>query len=216
MSEAAAAGALGREKAALRAMIRDRRQALTPDWVAATSARLGERLTDLPEIRKARVVLGYLALPGEASIDGLLRALQARGTRVCVPAAHGEPREYDAAWLPDESGLTVGPWGVREPARPEWVGDERIDVVLVPGVAFDAHGGRLGHGKGYYDRMLARIGARAGYRVGIAFGFQIVAAVPCGPRDVRMDAVVSETGVLRFADAAGQQQGERELTSCGL
>lgn len=189
-------------KGALRAVVRDRRDRLAPEWVAEASARLGERLLALPEIRAARVVMGYLALPGEADVDAVLRALQAANVRVCVPAAHGTPREYDPAWMAAGARLANGPWGVREPAEPEWVAGETLDVVLVPGVAFDARGGRLGHGKGYYDRMLARLGRRAAWRLGVAFEFQMAEAVPCGPRDERMDAVISEAGVYRPAGAA--------------
>ena len=89
-----------------------------------------------------------------------------------------------------------------------------IDTVLVPGVAFDARGGRLGHGKGFYDRMLARLGGRARCRIGVAFGFQIVEAVPCGPHDIRMEAVVVEARVYR--PAAVSTTGENGVTPCGL
>ena len=190
---------LGR-KDALRAALRARRAMTDPAWAEEADRRIGERLLELPEVRSARVLMGYLAVPGEAGVDAVLRAVQAAGIRVCVPAAHGKPREYDPAWLPAGEALHAGTWGIREPARPEWVGaDTMIDVVLVPGVAFDARGGRLGHGKGFYDRMLARLGARAGRRIGVAFGFQIVEAVPCGPRDISMDAVVIEDRVHRPA-----------------
>ncbi len=198
MSEAA----LQASKDALRVVRRARRAALGPEWVAEASARLGERLMALPELRAARTVMGYLALPGEANVDAVLRALQAAQVRVCVPAAHGTPREYDPAWLPPDADLVRGVWGVREPANPAWAVEGQIDVALVPGVAFDARGGRLGHGKGYYDRMLARLGRRVTWRLGVAFEFQLAEDVPCGPRDERMDAVVSEAGVYRPSDAA--------------
>lgn len=195
MSEAA----LDSGKAALREALRARRAAVDPAWAEEAGNRIGERLLDLPEVRSARVLMGYLAVPGEAGIDAVLRAVQAAGVRVCVPAAHGT-REYEPAWLPADEAMQAGAWGIREPACPEWVAaDEVIDVVLVPGVAFDSHGGRLGHGKGFYDRMLARLGGRARCRIGVAFGFQIVEAVPCGPRDVRMEAVVVEARVYRPA-----------------
>jgi len=187
-------------KAALRETLRARQTALDPAWAEESAERIAERLLDLPEVQSARVLMGYLAVPGEARIDAVLRAMQAAGSRVCVPAARGMPREYEPAWLPADDALRTGAWGIREPAAPDWVGaDTTIDVVLVPGVAFDARGGRLGHGKGFYDRMLARLGGRARCRIGVAFGFQIMEAVPCGPRDVRMEAVVVEARVYRPA-----------------
>jgi 5-formyltetrahydrofolate cyclo-ligase len=201
--------ALKARKDALRTALRDRRAGLAPDWVAGASARIGERLLALPELRAARVVMGYLAMQGEANVDAVLRAVQAAGARVCVPVAHGTPCEYDPAWLAPNAELVRGAWGVREPAQPEWAVDGTIDVVLVPGVAFDARGGRLGHGKGYYDRMLARLGRRVAWRLGVAFEFQIAADVPCGPRDEGVDAVVSEAGVYRPAGAVRQDREAR-------
>ncbi len=207
--------ALKMAKDALRERLRTRRAALDAAWTEEAGAQIDERLLDLPEVRAAHVLMGYLAVPGEVRVDAVLRAAEAAGIRVCVPAAHGTPREYDPAWLPADEGLRAAAWGIREPACPEWVAaDTAIDVVLVPGVAFDAHGGRLGHGKGYYDGLLARLGARARCRIGVAFGFQLVEAVPCGPRDVRMDAVVVEARVYR--PAAVSTTGANEVTQCGL
>lgn len=188
---------LSARKAALREAMRRRRGQVTADWAAEASAQLAGRVLALPEMRDARVVMGYLAMPGEASVDGVLERLVKAGVRVCVPAPHGQPREYDPAWLPPAGDMGHGQWGIREPLHPDWVGDATIDVVLVPGLAFDASGGRLGHGRGFYDRMLARLGRRARCRVGVAFGFQVVEAVPCGVGDLGMDAVVVETGVFR-------------------
>ena len=201
-------------KDGLRAALRARQAALDPAWAEEAGERIGERLLGLPEVRAAHVLMGYLALPGEARVDAVLRVVQAAGIRVCVPAAHGTPREYDPAWLPADEALRAGAWGIREPACPEWVApDLAIDVVLVPGVAFDARGGRLGHGKGFYDRMLARLGGRARCRIGVAFGFQVVETVPCGPRDVSMEAVVVEARVYR--PVAVSTPGEKEVTQCG-
>lgn len=210
MSEAPAE--LARRKAALREAIRGRRIALDAGWTGAASRRLGDHLLALPELQGVRVVMGYMAMPGEANIDGVLQVLQARGTRVCIPAPHGRPREYDPAWLPPPEGFDAGQWGIREPAHPDWVGETRIDVVLVPGVAFDTRGGRMGHGRGFYDRMLTRLGGRVGSRIGVAFAFQVVESVPCGEHDVRMDAVAVETGVLRVG-ASGAPREEGKVTT---
>jgi 5-formyltetrahydrofolate cyclo-ligase len=89
--------------------------------------------------------------------------------------------------------------GIPEPARPEWV--EAVDAIVVPGLAFDAGGGRLGHGGGHYDAMLAALGPGPA-RIGAAFDCQVVGNVPTGPRDERMDAVVTETRCLRCGTRA--------------
>ena len=207
MSEAG--DSLAARKAALREAMRAQRLALAPEFLRAANPRIAERVMALPEWRTARVVMGYLSMPGEASVDALLQAARLAGRRVCIPAPHGAPREYDPAWLPEDDGLQAGAWGIREPRCPEWVGGVDIDVVLVPGVAFDPRGGRLGHGRGFYDRMLARLGAHARCRIGVGFSFQLVEAVPCGTADVRMDAVVVETGMHRNGAARIETGKER-------
>ena len=95
-----------------------------------------------------------------------------------------------------DADLTPGPWGIREPdprrCPPVRPGD--VDLVLVPGVAFDAGGGRLGYGGGYYDRLLGTC-AEATTLVAAAFEVQMVERVPMGPGDRRVDLVVTERGV---------------------
>ena len=106
------------------------------------------------------------------------------------------------AWLAEGEPLAPGRWSVPEPAAPRWVAAEDVDLALVPGLAFDAAGGRLGHGGGYYDRLLARAEPRIACRAGIAWACQIVDRVPTGPHDVRMDWVVTEKEIRRVAPAA--------------
>jgi len=94
--------------------------------------------------------------------------------------------------------LVPGVWGIREP-RPECcepAPPDSIDFVLVPGLGFDASGGRLGYGGGFYDRLLVHV-PEATPRVAAAFSMQLVEAVPMGERDKYVNAVVTEKGVLR-------------------
>lgn len=88
--------------------------------------------------------------------------------------------------------LERGAFGVFEPGLECPVRDAKADVVLVPGLAFDRKGGRLGRGKGYYDRLLERVG---GVRVGVCFEGQVLEAVPCEPHDQRMDFLVTPGGL---------------------
>ena len=94
--------------------------------------------------------------------------------------------------------IATGAFGIREPAArcPE-ISLNRLDLILVPGVAFDLHGRRLGRGKGYYDRLLAGV---RGVKCGIAFDEQMVNDVPAGPSDVRMDFMVTPTRSVEIAD----------------
>ncbi len=154
------------------------------------------RLARIPVLRDANLVAGYRAVRGELDIDAPLRFLIERGATVTVPRVVGNDLEF-AVWTPDESSAD-GPFGVPEPTLPSTVPLTGHDVVLVPLVAFDGSGHRLGQGGGYYDRALARRRDRHPVIIGIAHAFQEVHAVPTEPWDVALDAVVTDEGVRDF------------------
>ena len=130
----------------------------------------------------------YLASPWEANLDGLIQALLVSGIPVAAPRVDLQRDEISFWRLPSLQSVETGVWGLREPHAVE-PGDT-LDLVLVPGVAFDAWGSRLGMGGGWYDRFLAG-GARS---VGIAFDWQLVAEVPCESHDRAVEAVVTPGG----------------------
>jgi 5-formyltetrahydrofolate cyclo-ligase len=184
-----------------------RKQALRSELVARRSqldvaerARLAraavERLAGLPALAAARVVALYASLGAEVDPSPLAPALLARGVRVVYPRV----RENDRRLAFAESAhaeLVRGPFSALEPpaTAPE-TDPAELDAVIVPAVAFDEDGYRLGRGGGFYDATLAAIpGAR---RLGLAFDFQIVPALPHEDHDAAMDAVVTERRTLRF------------------
>lgn len=181
----------------IRAEIRRKRSALNPAWVADASSVIARYVKDLPEFAGARTVLCYLALPEEVQTNSMIDFAWRDGKRVAVPAFDAGAKEYGAAWLAAGQRVIPGHWNVPEPAEPEWVAGVSFDVALIPGVAFDAAGTRLGHGMGWYDRLLARLGAGIEVRIGIGFDFQIVRDLPQEPHDVAMDAVVTERSIYR-------------------
>lgn len=197
------------DKANIRLRIREQRKDLVPAWVRQTSDRIQGLVQDLEEWRAANQVCCYLAVPGEVQTEGLLKACWKLKKRVCVPAFRKAPGRYDLAWY-DGGDLAVGYGSVPEPAEPRWIENlvpdeadssgrrgESVDLVIVPGLAFDRSGARLGHGRGHYDRLL-RIGAlKRAFKLGLAFEFQMLDAVPVDIHDVRMDAVVTEKTVYR-------------------
>ncbi|RIL05437.1 MAG: 5-formyltetrahydrofolate cyclo-ligase [Proteobacteria bacterium] len=149
-------------------------------------------LRALPELARARRVAAYMALGDEAPLDGTIGEVLASGRVLLLPRIHGDHLEFAA--VDDPSSLFRGPFGIPEPpsSAPASALDVS-DVVLVPGVAFDASGGRLGRGRGFYDRVL-REGAGAPLAIGVGFSFQIVARVPTQPHDRRVAGIVSERG----------------------
>lgn len=175
-------------KRALRRTALDARRSLDDGARRAASDRIVERILALPDVLRARTVLTYAATADEADLGGLMVALRDRSIRTLFPRVRDEHLELVAA--SDLLTLTLGYRGVREPAGPS-VDPDVVDVALVPGVAFDVVGGRLGHGGGHYDRLLAALPATA-LRVGVAFSCQVVPRVPCGPDDEPVDIVVTE------------------------
>lgn len=165
---------------------------------AGASARISEALLDLPEVARAGGVLGYLAIAGEPNIDAMLEGLRERGARVSVPMVDWESGSMEAGVFGGCDGLVCRRHGVREPtAGTRIVPIEELRVVLVPGVAFDLRGGRLGRGGGFYDRLLARLGPQT-IRVGVGFERRVLERLPVEPWDQLVDVLVTEQAVRRF------------------
>lgn len=175
------------QKKELRRFVRGCVLAISQSELKRRSERLVERILGLEDYRKARTMALYWSLPGEVATHELVRrALTDK--RVVLPVVTGESMHF-AVVAPDMSNLVEGAFGVMEPRVGEVCPPEEIDFMLVPGMAFDREGGRLGHGKGYYDRYFELY---KGVTVGVCFDFQMVDRVPCEPFDRRVDMVVSE------------------------
>jgi 5-formyltetrahydrofolate cyclo-ligase len=185
--------ALQDEKRALRRRARAARAAAA-DGAAATVLR--DRFVAEVAPAPAAVVSGYWPLGDELDPRPLMAALAGRGHRLALPAivAAGQPLIF-RAWREGEPLIPAG-FGTREPG-PE-AGVLRPDLLLVPLLAFDAQGFRLGYGGGFYDRSLAILRAAGDIlAVGLAYAAQQVAAVPREPTDQPLDLVVTERGVIR-------------------
>ena len=165
---------------------------------AQRSAAICERLLRLPEYAAAHTLMLYLNMPHEVHTEGIRGAAQREGKRLAAPYVAGHELHLFEFFGDDE--LTPGVWGIREPSAAlrrqpaRAIDPAEIDLVIAPGVAFDRRGGRLGHGKGYYDRFLQRARASATI-VGVAFECQLFDAVPMAAHDAFMDYVITERGV---------------------
>lgn len=175
-------------KQALRATIRRAREAMDDAAAREASAAIVDRLIGLDELQSARVVAMYAATPEEADPSGLVPWLHERDVRTLYPRVVGD--RLDLAEVSDVSTLTNGFRGILEPPGVA-IGAEVVDVALVPGIAFDPHGGRLGQGSGHYDRLLPLLADHATL-VGVAFSLQVVPVLPTEDHDVPMDVVVTE------------------------
>lgn len=187
------------DKNRLRRDVRARRDALPADERAHASAAIRTRLAALPQVRTARTMLAFASFGSEVDLDPLLRAAVARGAGVFLPFVIGfSPPRLGIARVRDLDDLVPGRMGIREPdprtRRPARA--DRVDVVIAPGVAFDARCRRLGYGAGFYDRFLSALPDTTPV-IAVAFEAQIVATVPHEPHDQPVSAVVTERRVVR-------------------
>ena len=170
------------------------RRALSASEKEEKSRALTGNLISLKVYQEARRILTYLAMPGEADLDPLIRRALADGKEVYVPvclAAH----QMEAGRLLDMEHFVKGPYGLRDlPKGYSTISPEEIDLVLVPGVAGSPDGTRLGMGAGYYDRYLSKVPYEK--RVLVLWDFQVVEELPSEPFDQFMAAIVTDTDII--------------------
>ncbi len=187
---------------ALRSAMRQRRADLPPAEVAARSLAIARRAWGLHALARSQRIACYMAVRGEVDCAPLIQAARSRGRQVCLPVLHGRALVF-APWSPGEP-LVANRFGIPEP-QADSVGRlraSRLDVVVVPLIAFDDAGHRLGMGGGYYDRTLAFTRQRKLWRrphiIGVAYDFQRVAALPARSWDIPLHALVTETSTFVF------------------
>jgi len=177
--------------------MRARLAKLSATDVRAKSAAIWERLSVLGEFASATMLLVYVSTGNEVDTHGLIRQLLAMGRHVCVPRFEPATQRYVASELRDfDADLAAGKFGILEPRREAIrpAAADQIGAAVVPGLAFDETGHRLGRGKGYFDRLLQEV---RGTRIAMAFDFQLLSEVPAEAHDARMDFVVTETRVIK-------------------
>ncbi|HET6386172.1 MAG TPA: 5-formyltetrahydrofolate cyclo-ligase [Armatimonadota bacterium] len=193
----------GHSKAMMRAAAKAARGALSPAQRRCFDTAIARAIEHAGLLNAAAGVVGYRSRGSEASVDGLLETLIAAGRRVYLPrvAAGGELELCRALSL--REGQRPGAFGILEPEGDAEEDLGGIDAILIPGVSFDTRGIRLGHGLGYYDRLLRKLGAKA-LRIGIAYEAQIVPEAPADPWDEPVDWIVTETGARQRVSGPGR------------
>lgn len=187
------------EKKALRALARARRSTLGADEAARAGAEACAAMLAGLSPAPGEEMSGYWPMGSELDIRPVLRGFAARGTPILLPVVVARDAQLAfRRWLPGDALVPAGfGTSVPDPSRPEGT----PGILLVPLLAFDARGFRLGHGGGYYDRTIAtlRASGRPVRAVGVAFACQEVERVPVEAFDQRLDAVATERGLRAFA-----------------
>ncbi|MCM1109523.1 MAG: 5-formyltetrahydrofolate cyclo-ligase [Clostridium sp.] len=174
-------------KQQLRRYIRTEKNRHTMDERLKESATLWCLLEADARFQKAHTVLAYHALPDEVQTAELFKRWNPT-KRFILPVVTGDDLELRI--YQDETQLRNGAFGIQEPIGNSFTTYEEIDLALIPGVAFDKEGHRLGRGKGYYDRLLTRLRPYGIPTLGICYGYQKVNHVPTEPHDIPMDDIL--------------------------
>lgn len=189
------------EKAALRQKIQNLKEALREEDRLAWSAILQEEIMKKKEWQEAPVVFSYLTLGKEVDTLPLIREALSQGKRVYIPVIlrdeEGRSQMEASELLNLEEDLAPGTLGILEPRKESLrIRDPRdIAFLLLPGLAFDTRGGRLGYGGGYFDAFLPRLSPRCTL-LAAAFSFQVVDEVPMEPHDLKIPALLTEQGPI--------------------
>jgi 5,10-methenyltetrahydrofolate synthetase len=179
------------EKKALRVSVLAAREAMPAEARAREGATVCARVAQLPAYRDAPTVLAYVSFGAELDTHALLRQVLADGKALALPRVVKSEQRLSLHRIASLDTLQAGPWGILEPPADASVFTlAQAAFILVPGVAFDLAGFRLGYGAGYYDRLLALANPDAA-RVSLAFQCQMVDAVPNAPHDQRVDAIIT-------------------------
>jgi len=168
-------------KKQIRETILAKRESLKPEQVEKKSDAIQKNLSNMSAYRDAKIILGYIPIKNEVRTNKLL-----------PNALPGFDENKTLVALKNNGELVAGPYKTKQPSYSK---DKltKFDFAIVPGVAFDERGNRLGYGKGYYDKLLAKNKAT---KVGLAFDIQIVDDIPAESHDIQMDFIVTETRVI--------------------
>ena len=171
----------------------------------AKSEAIQRRVLELPEYRQSKTIATYVGVKSEVAVRAILELAWSDGKRVAVPVV--APDGLELFFIRSLEELVPAAFGLLEPGERIRRDAERIcpagevNLFLVPGLAFDERGGRLGHGKAYYDRLLTQAASDAVF-AGLAYECQMTPQVPMTPRDIFMHLVVTESATYRPPSAA--------------
>lgn len=183
------------EKGAIRATMLRRRSALLPDQVAFMSRQAQQRLVATDVFVAARSLALYSPIRNEIATSDIFARASSQGKQVYYPRVAGALLNF--VQISSLEQLVPGSFGLLEPAADLETSRYVPELILVPGVAFDRCGHRLGYGRGFYDRYLACCSAQV-VRVGFAYSFQLCDALPAGDHDQPLDALVTDTQTITW------------------
>lgn len=177
------------DKSEVRRIMRERKRAVPPEEKLRRSELIMQRVEQSDAFRQASVVLLYWSMADEVQTHAFVERWYREKT-LLLPCVQGDDlvlRQYTGP----ECMVSGEQFGIGEPTGPEWKDLGAVELIVVPGVAFDSEGNRMGRGRGFYDRLLKSTPRAA--KVGVAYDFQLLDHIATEPHDVRMDRVITES-----------------------
>ena len=168
----------------IRNKMRAMRRTLTSEQIAHSSQKITQEILNSDVYKTAKNVCLYLSAYKEVDTSALLNACKADNKTVALPVTD---EDGIITLYIDNGEYKTGNFGITEPAGNKTISPKEIDLFIIPALAFDKQGGRLGFGKGCYDRLLKDT---TGYKIGIGYAFQLVDKVPSDKHDIKMDMVI--------------------------
>lgn len=187
------------DKKLLRQQTLTKRDTLTWLEVQSKSQEIAQRLFMLPEYHKAQTILIYLAFAKEVATQAIIMTAWQEKKRILVPVCQTSDKSLLISELRNFNELTSGTWNIPEPKkdylRPRE--PQAIDLAIIPGLAFDLRGSRLGYGAGYYDRFLSKLTPTCP-KVALAYEFSLIEFFPTEPHDIPMDYIITEVATYKI------------------
>lgn len=178
----------------IREEMKQRRKAMTPEDAFEKSQSAQKIFLESEQYKKAKSVMLYIPLGKEVETTDIIRDAFSSGKNVLVPVTDNETYEISAYRITESTEFEKGTFSVKEPKEKVSFDKNEIDVVLVPGIAFDRLGGRVGFGKGCYDKFLKKTNA---VKIGFCYDFQLVDYIETNSNDISMDYIITEKGIIR-------------------
>ncbi len=177
------------KKEELRNKIKALRKCLARQEILEKSDIIYNKLFELEKINQAKTVMVYIDAFNEVRTDKIIKKLLDDGKKVCAPITDKSTKTITAYYFVDSKDFVKGAYGILEPPKTHIADISQIDVAIIPGIAFDKSGNRMGFGEGYYDRFLSRL---EGTKIGICYKFQCEYNIDADEYDIPMDYIINE------------------------
>ena len=179
-------------KGQLKGLITEKRNSLAKEDIGEKSEKIQDRLFSLLQYGKSKTVMFFVSFNSEVSTHGMIR--EALKSKIVVVPKVADNEIEPSVIIDFDNLVPSGKFGILEPIEAMKIAYKNIDLILVPGIAFDMEGHRIGYGFGYYDKLLAKVPKAV--KIGLAFDFQVVDKIPSEAHDVSVDFIVTEERVV--------------------